>query len=131
MEGGDVLEVAGGYQGRRRVADDRQQDLGQRAGVSAGQMRHGEDGYAGQAQREAGGPACAQLFRVAEETGQGDADDGDARDQQARRRAGQVPFRVGEGEPGADDLDDREGQHGLPVRPHGAGQPALAQGEGE
>ncbi|MER7680582.1 hypothetical protein [Streptomyces sp. NPDC096934] len=51
MERGDVLEVAGGYHRRRRVADDRQQHLGEGAGVAAGQVRDREDGDAGQPER--------------------------------------------------------------------------------
>nr|WP_246562150.1 hypothetical protein [Streptomyces roseirectus] len=131
MQGRDVLEVAGGDQGRGRVPDDRHQHLGERARVPAGQVRDGEDADAREAEREAGDTAYTQPLGVAEEAGQGDADDRDARDEQAGRRAGEVAFGVGEGEPGADDLDARERQHRHPVRAHHAREAALAEGEGE
>nr|WP_263579024.1 hypothetical protein [Streptomyces sp. PSKA30] len=125
MEGRDVLQVAGGDQRGRRIAQHRQQDLGQGAGVAARQVRDREHADAGEAQGEAGDPTGAQAFRGAEVAGQDDADDRDARDQQARRGAGQMAFGVGEGPPGADDLDAREGQHRLPVRPDGPAQARL------
>ncbi|WNC01534.1 hypothetical protein Q2K21_27650 [Streptomyces sp. CGMCC 4.7035] len=117
--------MTGGYQGRRGVTEDRQQYLGQRTRVAAGQMRDREDRDAGQAEAEPGHPPDAQPFRVAEEAGQDHPDDRYARDQQARRGAGQMPFGVGEREPGAHDLDAREGQQGPPVVPHGPGQAPL------
>ncbi|MDX2678529.1 hypothetical protein PV333_19550 [Streptomyces sp. NY05-11A] len=68
---------------------------------------------------------------MAEEARQDEADDRHARDQQARRRAGQMAFGVREREPGDEDLDAREGQHGQPVGTDGAEQAAAAQREGE
>lgn len=59
--------MAGGYEGRGGVADDRHQHLGQRAGVAAGEVRHGEDGDAPEAEAETGDPAGADPFRGAEE----------------------------------------------------------------
>src|SRR5690606_15293302 len=131
VQGGDVLEVAVGDEGRRGVADDGDQDLREGEGVAAGEVGGGEDGDAADAQSEAGQAAGAQGLRGAEEAGQQDADDGHARDQQAGRGAGQVPFGVGEGVPGRDDLDDGEGQHGLQAGPQVPGQARLAQGEGQ
>nr|WP_262506221.1 hypothetical protein [Streptomyces griseicoloratus] len=130
MQGGHVLEVAGRDERGRGVAQHRQQHLGQRAGVAAGEVRDGEDGDARQAQAEAGQPAYAEAFGVTEEAGQDHADDRHAGDQQPGGGAGQVALGVGQGPPRADDLDGGEGQQGLPVRPYGAGQAASAQGEG-
>ncbi|WP_240926157.1 hypothetical protein [Streptomyces sp. JB150] len=113
--------MPGGYQRGGGVADHRDQHLGQGAGVAAGEVRHGEDGDAREAEGEAGDPAGADVFLGAEEAGQQDADDGHSRDEEPGRGAGQVALGVGQGPPGADDLDDREGQHGLPVCPYGAG----------
>ena len=53
--------------------------------------------------------ACSQIF----------ADYRDAGYQQTRRRARQVPFRVRQREPRADDLDAREGQHRQMAAPAG------------
>nr|WP_234388761.1 MULTISPECIES: hypothetical protein [Streptomyces] len=125
MQGGDVLQVAGGDEGGDRVAQHGQHHLAQRAGVAAGQVGCGEDGDAGEAEDEAGDAPGAEVFGGAEEPGQGDADDRDARDQQARRGAGEMALGVGEGPPGADDLDAREGQHRLPARPDGPRQARL------
>nr|WP_234342719.1 hypothetical protein [Streptomyces sp. NRRL B-3648] len=129
MEGRDLLEAAGRDQGRGGVAQDRQQDLQQGAAVAAGEVRQGEDRDPGEAQGQARHAAGAEVFGVAEEPGQDDADDRHARDQQARRRAGQVPFGVGEGEPGDHDLQDREGQQRAPVGPYRGAEAALPQGE--
>ncbi|MCZ9353194.1 hypothetical protein NGM36_26080 [Streptomyces mutabilis] len=118
----DVLEVAVGDQGGRGVADDRDQDLRQGEGVAAGQVGDGEDADATEAEGQAREAAGAQRIGCVEEAGQQDADDRYARDQQARRRAGEVAFGVGQGVPGADDLDDREREHRSPVLPHVPGQ---------
>nr|WP_282082967.1 hypothetical protein [Streptomyces tendae] len=112
--------MAGGDQRGGGVTDDRHQHLGQRAGVAAGEVRHGEDGDAPEAEAESGDAAGADPFRGAEEAGQEHADDRHARDQQPGGGAGQVPFGVRQGPPGADDLDHGEGQHRLPVASYGA-----------
>ncbi|MCK1822778.1 hypothetical protein MTQ10_25060 [Streptomyces sp. XM83C] len=126
MQGRHVLQVAGRYQGRRRVAHHRQQDLGEGSGVAAGQVRQCQDRHPGQAQRETGHAACPEVFPGAEEAGQDHADDRDARDQQARRRRGQMAFGIRQREPRADDLDAGERQHRTPVRGDGPAQAALA-----
>nr|WP_285554270.1 hypothetical protein [Streptomyces hygroscopicus] len=121
--------MAGGYQGRRGVAHDGEQDLGEGAGVAAGEVGQGQHRDPGEAEGEAGQPPDAEVFGGAEEAGGEEAHDRHARDQQAGRRAGQMALGVGQGEPGDDDLQDREGQHGAPVGTDRAGQAALAQGE--
>ncbi|WUJ81096.1 hypothetical protein OHS71_28945 [Streptomyces sp. NBC_00377] len=125
MEGRDVLEAAGRYQRGRRVADDRQQHLAQGLRVASREVRDGQDRHPGEAHGQAGHPPHAQYLGVPEEAGRQHADDRDARDQQAGGGAGEVPLGIREREPGADDLDDREGQHGLPVGPYRPGQAAL------
>ncbi|WTP21883.1 hypothetical protein OG975_14180 [Streptomyces sp. NBC_00203] len=126
-----VLQMARRDHRRRRVADDRQQYLGQRAGVAARQVRDGQNRDAAEAQRESRHPAGAQPFRVAEEAGRGYADYRHARYQQAGRGAGEVAFGVRQGPPGDHDLYAREGQHGAPVGADRLGQAALAYREGE
>ncbi|MCX5557223.1 hypothetical protein OG219_14505 [Streptomyces sp. NBC_00038] len=56
-------------QGGGRVAEDRDQHLREGAGVAAGEVRDGQDRYAGQAQAETGDSAGAEAFGVAEEAG--------------------------------------------------------------
>nr|WP_263983097.1 hypothetical protein [Streptomyces spinosus] len=87
MERRDLLEAAGGDQGGRGIAQDRHQHLRKGAGVTAGEVREGEDRHPRQPQGQARDPADAEVFRVAQEPGQDHADDRHARDQQARRRA--------------------------------------------
>ncbi|WYB38329.1 hypothetical protein WJ438_28650 [Streptomyces sp. GD-15H] len=117
--------MTGGDQRGDGVTQHRHQHLGERTGVTAGQVRDGEDTDAHQAEPQAGEAAGAETLRVAEEPGERHTDDGDARDQQAGGGAGEVAFRGGQGVPGADDLDDREGQQGAPVGADGPGETSL------
>nr|WP_254647379.1 hypothetical protein [Streptomyces sp. GbtcB6] len=95
-------------------------------------MGDGEDRYAGEADQEARDAPYAQVLPFAAEVARRHhAHDRYARYQEARRRAGQVAFRVGQGEPRAHDLYAREGQHRAPVGADGEEQAALADRQWE
>nr|WP_306337067.1 hypothetical protein [Streptomyces sp. KL118A] len=113
------------------VPEGRQHDLREGPGVAARQVGHREDGDARQTEAEAGEAACAEAFRVAEEAGEEGADDRDGGDEEPGGGAGDAAFGVGQGPPRAEDLHAGEGQHGTPVRPEHAGEPALPHGERE
>ncbi|WSL18995.1 hypothetical protein OG302_29090 [Streptomyces sp. NBC_01283] len=129
MERGDRLEVAGHDQGRRRVAERREQDLREGPGVAAGEVRDGQDRHSAEAETEPRQAARAKALRVSEEAGQDGADDRHGGDQEARGGAGEVALGVRQGPPGAQDLDAGKGQHRLPVGAQDAGETPLPQGE--